>query len=188
MTEPTLTTEMAARADAAELWSCGHTALGQCGECYRLLAAKSAALQARLDDTEEALDNVLRAGAHTGSGARDVLIERGRQIRAEGFDATHDDEHENGELIGAAIAYTLHASNHGDEEGDGYADHPPDDAWPGHWDIAWWKPKDPRRDLIRAAALIIAEIDRLDRAAPKSSSEPVPSPRRGEGKGEGSSS
>jgi hypothetical protein len=30
---------------------------------------------------------------------------------------------------------------------------------------AWWKPKDPRRDLIRAAALIVAEIERLDRAA-----------------------
>jgi hypothetical protein len=29
----------------------------------------------------------------------------------------------------------------------------------------WWKPKDRRRDLVRAAALIIAEIERLDRDA-----------------------
>ena len=31
------------------------------------------------------------------------------------------------------------------------------------WSKDWWKPKDKRRDLIRAAALIVAEIERLDR-------------------------
>jgi hypothetical protein len=36
------------------------------------------------------------------------------------------------------------------------------DAWP--WADKDWKPKDRRRDLIRAAALIVAEIERLDRA------------------------
>lgn len=35
-------------------------------------------------------------------------------------------------------------------------------AWP--WDAEWWKPTDNRRDLVKAAALIIAEIERLDRA------------------------
>lgn len=35
--------------------------------------------------------------------------------------------------------------------------------WP--WDIAWWKPRTQRENLIRAAALIISEIERLDRAA-----------------------
>jgi hypothetical protein len=35
--------------------------------------------------------------------------------------------------------------------------------WP--WDDEWFKLTDPRRDLIKAAALIIAEIERLDRAA-----------------------
>ena len=33
--------------------------------------------------------------------------------------------------------------------------------WP--WSLDWWKPKDPRRDLVRAGALIVAEIERLDR-------------------------
>lgn len=37
--------------------------------------------------------------------------------------------------------------------------------WPRAWDLERWKPKDRRRDLIRAAALIVAEIERLDRAA-----------------------
>lgn len=39
--------------------------------------------------------------------------------------------------------------------------------WPRSWSRAWWKPKNPRRDLVRAAALLIAEIERLDRRAPE---------------------
>ena len=35
-------------------------------------------------------------------------------------------------------------------------------GWP--WHRQWWKPKNARRDLVRAAALIVAEIERLDRA------------------------
>jgi hypothetical protein len=37
--------------------------------------------------------------------------------------------------------------------------------WP--WEDKWWKPKDRRRDLVRAGALIVAEIERLDRLAAK---------------------
>lgn len=33
------------------------------------------------------------------------------------------------------------------------------------WDRSWWKPTTPRRDLVKAAALILAEIERIDRAA-----------------------
>lgn len=40
-------------------------------------------------------------------------------------------------------------------------------GWP--WGSSWWKPKDPRRDLVRAGALILAEIERIDRASPPSS-------------------
>ena len=35
--------------------------------------------------------------------------------------------------------------------------------WPASWSTDWWKPKTPRRDLVRAAALLIAEIERIDR-------------------------
>lgn len=35
------------------------------------------------------------------------------------------------------------------------------DGWP--WADEWWKPKDRRADLVRAGALILAEIDRIDR-------------------------
>ncbi|MBY5804125.1 hypothetical protein [Rhizobium leguminosarum] len=35
--------------------------------------------------------------------------------------------------------------------------------WP--WERRFWKPTERRRDLVKAAALIIAEIERLDRAS-----------------------
>lgn len=43
------------------------------------------------------------------------------------------------------------------------------DLWP--WERAAWKPKDARRDLVRAGALILAEIERLDRAQARHASD-----------------
>lgn len=89
----------------------------------------------------------------------EILAERGRQQLAEGFGHAHDDAHDTGDLAVAAACYALNATwlHHiGMRElVDKYW------PWPG-----WWKPKDPRRDLIRAAALIVAEIERLDRKNP----------------------
>jgi len=82
----------------------------------------------------------------------DVIDERVRQLEREGWDYSHDDKYVNGELIDAAICYAQ------------VEFHPkgwlPDD-WP--WDKTWWKPKSPRNNLKRAAALLIAEIERIDR-------------------------
>lgn len=85
--------------------------------------------------------------------ARDVLAERRRQVEAEGWTPAHDDAHDDGELAEAAAAYALD---------NGWAGAPPP-SWP--WSAAWWKPKDRRSNLVRAAALLLAEIERLDRAA-----------------------
>ncbi|MBV6578953.1 hypothetical protein JL978_18680, partial [Acinetobacter baumannii] len=43
----------------------------------------------------------------------------------------------------------------------------------GWWPFAdtFWKPKSPRQDLVRAAALLIAEIERLDREVKAESKE-----------------
>jgi hypothetical protein len=49
-----------------------------------------------------------------------------------------------------------------------YETTPKAEFWP--WSLHWWKPKSPRRDLIRAAALIVAEIERLDRADSRAAS------------------
>jgi hypothetical protein len=88
----------------------------------------------------------------------DVLAERQRQISEEGWTPEHDDAHEFGEMAVAAAAYAVKSTKD-------YGTYPnliPEDIWP--WDADWWKPKSPRRDLVRAAALIVAEIERLDRA------------------------
>ena len=39
----------------------------------------------------------------------------------------------------------------------------PPSMWP--WTSEWWKPSTRRRMLVKAAALILSEIERLDRAA-----------------------
>jgi hypothetical protein len=48
---------------------------------------------------------------------------------------------------------------------------PFDTLWP--WSKDWWKPKTPRRDLVRAGALSLAEIERLDRAALHQQADPT---------------
>lgn len=90
---------------------------------------------------------------------REVFIERERQIVHEGFDAPHDDDHGDGQLCRAAMGYCQSASTCLCDTS-ALAKKPPS-YWPWHPD--WWKPKTSRRDLIRAAALIVAEIERLDR-------------------------
>ena len=102
----------------------------------------------------------------TTQGAEDVLSERMRQILNEGFDKAHDDAHNNFDLAEAAACYVQHTvkfAHHMQVNGSTYRAQFVPANWP--WHSTWWKPKDPRRDLVRAAALIIAEIDRLDRAS-----------------------
>lgn len=86
------------------------------------------------------------------SAIEDIAAERRRQIEVEGWHAEHDDKHIDGSMGLAAAAY---ATAYQDEIGYGAS------LWPWEWE--WWKPKDRRRDLVRAGALIVAEIERLDR-------------------------
>lgn len=89
----------------------------------------------------------------------DVLTERRRQVEAEGWTPEHDDEHGHGQMARAAACYALSGSC---PPGDVTAAMLVDLAWP--WPAPWWKPTTSRRDLVKAAALILAEIERLDRA------------------------
>lgn len=93
---------------------------------------------------------------------RDVLAERRRQIEAEGWSPEHDDEHDVGDLAKAAACYAIAV--------DGFTPglYPPR-IWP--WDASCFKPTTTRRNLIKAGALILAEIERLDRAAISRQSE-----------------
>jgi hypothetical protein len=96
--------------------------------------------------------------------ARDVLTERGRQADVEGWTAAHDDDHDCGDLALAGAAYALHAGcNLNPFSQQDLGEQPI--FWP--WSAEWWKPGDTRRSLVKAAALIIAEIERIDRAIGK---------------------
>ena len=99
------------------------------------------------------------------SAIKDIAAERRRQIEEEGWTHEHDDVHGNEELASAAVCYALPRHLHGDFLlRSRNAPRPTSiraEVWP--WTRAWWKPKDRRRDLVRAGALIVAEIDRLDR-------------------------
>ncbi|WP_186382210.1 hypothetical protein [Pseudomonas aeruginosa] len=83
----------------------------------------------------------------------DVQAERRRQVEAEGWTPEHDDLYCAAELPRAAAAYILNGAN---------------DEAPAIWPFSakWWKPRDARSNYVRASALILAEIERLDRAAP----------------------
>lgn len=92
--------------------------------------------------------------------AQDVLAERQRQISVEGWTPEHDDEHIGSEMAEAALCYIDHAIDMA-QPGTSILS----TRWP--WKVRWWKPTTPRRDLVKAGALILAEIERLDRAALK---------------------
>ncbi|MCF5372020.1 hypothetical protein [Pseudomonas syringae] len=81
------------------------------------------------------------------AAARDVLAERRRQIDQEGYSFEHDDAHANGQIASAAADYAMPGQ------------HPiPGVGWASN------KTKRPRRDqLVKAGALVLAEIERLDR-------------------------
>ena len=99
------------------------------------------------------------------SGAFKIAAERQRQINEEGWTPDHDDEHTECQLLDAAICYAGMAGSlvmdpdNGKEARVGLVE-----AWP--WSPDWWKPSDdPIRNLVKAGALIAAEIDRLQRKA-----------------------
>jgi hypothetical protein len=91
----------------------------------------------------------------------EVMAERLRQVDKEGWSHEHDDEHTEFELTRAAVAYALAATATPEQP----TAEDMGEVWP--WDPLWWKPSSPRRNLVKAAALIIAEIERLDRAEHK---------------------
>ena len=109
------------------------------------------------------------------SAIDDVIAERKRQVEAERWTAEHDDQHGTGALAAGGACYALLAASRaaGQFGSEYWRDRYARDAralWP--WDEEWWKPKDSRRDLIRAAALIVAEIERLDRSTKDSPDAP----------------
>lgn len=82
--------------------------------------------------------------------AIDVLAERKRQIEVEGRTPESDDQYDSYQLADAAACYALNSMRPG-----GHL------IWP--WHESWWKRATHRRQMVKAAALMLAEIERIDR-------------------------
>lgn len=94
------------------------------------------------------------------TGVQLIAEESHRQRTEKGFTVEHDaetygaDDHKRLHLGEAATCYAINAVSNG---GQFFAI---EENWP--WNLAWWKPESPRADLIKAGALIAAQIDLLD--------------------------
>lgn len=114
------------------------------------------------------------------TGIELIAAERDRQVNVEGWSAQYDDGHSKGELGAAAIAYVANGCQILTQVkvfteprckcgARGLADCScalltPDEKWvkPWPWAPTEFNPKpNPVADLVRAGALIAAEIDRL---------------------------
>lgn len=129
----------------------------------QLQGAKDAdMLQQRLTVAERRagdLERLIDSGA-----ARDVLSERRRQIMEEHRLPIDDDDYTLGQLAWAASGYAAGSTTSHQAGGTLQPTN-----WP--WAPRWWKPGAPRQMLIKSGALILAEIERIDRAALKPAAE-----------------
>lgn len=94
-------------------------------------------------------------------GVELIAEERQRQIEEEGWSPGHDDTHSDGSMALAAACYCVGPENVAPNHGSDFSKKRYRLKWP--WDDRWHKPKDRVRDLVRAGALIAAEIDRIQR-------------------------
>ncbi|KUR80939.1 hypothetical protein [Novosphingobium sp. FSW06-99] len=96
----------------------------------------------------------------------EIADERLRQIAIEGYDPHHDDTHHHGELARHAAVLALYAALPDEQRADadslGPVHYSAEEIWP--WLPSEFKLAPRRRDLVKAAALLLAEIERLDRA------------------------
>lgn len=110
------------------------------------LRRAAAATNMRLEAQDRERDRITMA-AHCRMAALEAIqAERARQLSEEGWSVEHDDRHSHGEIARAAAAYAAGDSS----------------LWP-------WEPRgvklssDRLRDLAKAGALIVAEMERLMR-------------------------
>ena len=109
----------------------------------------------------------MHEGWTLNQAGNDVMTERLRQIEAEGWTPEHDDEHTFGELVQAAADLCVDGTDFRVVDMDG-------ERMIG-WGLTERHKDDRRRQLVIAGALILAEIERLDRQQPNTNSGTNPS-------------
>ncbi|MGP4395230.1 ead/Ea22-like family protein [Escherichia coli] len=137
-----------------KVWSAQDNHINQQADRIESLEKKNGDLGRALEAAEKRIAE-LEARAFNPA-ILDVIAERQRQQSVEGWMPEHDDEHCNGELAMAAVCYINETGTVNRNGGKPW-------GWP--WDASWWKPNARRRNLVKAGALILAEIERIDRAA-----------------------
>ncbi|EOV9395190.1 hypothetical protein ACT3GY_001699 [Salmonella enterica] len=134
-------------------------ALQRRADYYARLDAMTPEEQAELDARIAEFESMLPQPVSVVSGEsisqpltdalRDVIAERQRQISVKGWTPEHDDTYIGCELAAAAISYIepVEAENY----------------WPADWHDGSFRPSDYRCNLVKATALLVAELERLDR-------------------------
>lgn len=119
------------------------------------------AYEAGLEDGRAKREEFMRSDF--SAAWRDAIAERRRQIEVEGFTHENDDMNAPDECAHAAVCYALGTTLPAVAlPAWARSNRPNRDLWP--WALRWWKPKNRRYDLIRAIALLVAEVERMDRA------------------------
>lgn len=112
--------------------------------------------------------------AEAGQAFMDIMDERAHQKLS--YSEAHDDDHDAGELAYAAAAFAvpknaqvdIMVGNRERWSRAGWAGLATI-LWPTRWDLPTSAGN--RQDLVRAGAMIVAEIERIDRALEKSKAE-----------------
>ena len=99
---------------------------------------------------DDAVSRLMGLDQESAMALADIAQERVRQIEAEGWTPSHDDQHTDRQMARAAACYAIGGAMM---------------FWP--WSEKWWKPKSPHRNAVRAGALLIAELARMARKAPR---------------------
>lgn len=134
-----------------------------CGDCLpeKVLGNAVAARDAEIAELRTALNT---------QAALDVLAERRRQIDREGYNYKNDDAHILGELGAYAAYYAMPpAARDWPATETGYGATWGEAIVPWNWSAP--KPGDRRCELVKAAALLLAEVERIDRTAMASAGE-----------------
>lgn len=106
-----------------------------------------------VENPEEIADLILSALAQQpmGEALAEIAAERRRQVEVHGWSLEHDDGHTHGEIANAAADFAMPGQ------------HPIKTSWAYGSKVIDKEPG--RQQLVKAGALIVAEIERLDRAA-----------------------
>lgn len=89
-------------------------------------------------DPKDSINSDTRRQRHTDSILHEIASARDRQVHEEGMTPKEHDKWTRGQLVLAGVAYA-------------------------HPHIVWTLPQNRRENLIQAAMLFVAEIERLDR-------------------------